>query len=112
MGNYTCPDDNTSVLFFMNITKSDKIDTLGSVIVQGHNFSMSGAFASQFKTVTLQSSRVISAMFAGRNFTDVELNGRLRTAVFIEGFMIFATDVGTMSCPVQLRRTAGKMISF
>lgn len=111
MGNYTCPGDNNNiVLFFMNITTSDKIDTVGSVIVQGHHFSMSGAYASQFKTVTLQSSSVISSTFAGRNFTDVELNGRLRTPVFIDGFMIFVTDVGSISCQVQLRRTAGNSI--
>lgn len=107
-GNYTCPDDNISVIFVMNITKSDKIDTTGSVLIQGHNFSMSGAYASQFKFITLQSDNVITETFVGRNFTDVELNGKVQTTVFIDGFVIFTTDLGTLSCPVELRRTSGK----
>lgn len=111
-GNYTCPDDHKSVIFLMNITKSDKIDTTGSVIIQGQNFSMSGAFASEFKFITLQSDGVISETLAGRNFTDVELNGKVQTAVFIDGFVIFTTDVGTLSCPVELRRTAGNVPFF
>jgi hypothetical protein len=110
-GNYTCPDDNISVIFVMNITRSDKIDTTASFSIQGHNFSMSGAYASQFKFITLQSDSVITETFVGRNFTDVELNGKVQTMVLIDGFVIFTTDSGTLSCPVVLRRTAGKIYS-
>lgn len=107
-GNYTCNDDHVRVEFKMNITKSDTIDTVGTVSIDGHRFSMSGAYAYMFRLLTLQSDHVISDIVAGRNFTNVELDGELKSPVFIEGFVIFTLETGALSCPVQLRRTAGK----
>lgn len=106
-GNYTCADDNNNVMFVMNITRSDTIDTVGSVIVAGRNFSVRGAFATSFKLLTLQNDNVIPDTLFGRNFTDVELNGKLQSPVYIDGFLIFTTDSGDVSCPVELRRSAG-----
>ena len=91
----------------MNITRSNTIDTAGSVSIHGHNFSMSGAYASLFMYLTLQNDDVIRDVVAGRNFTNVELDANVRSTVFIEGFVIFTLDNGTLNCPVELRRTAG-----
>jgi hypothetical protein len=94
-------------IFAMNITRSDKIDTAGTVSIHGRNFSMYGAYASLFMYLTMQSVGVIRDDVAGRNFTNVELNANVRSTVFIEGFVIFTLDNGTLNCPVELRRTAG-----
>ena len=108
-GNYTCRDDNINVIFLMNITRSDTINTVGSVFVDSHNFTVQGAFASKFKFLTLQNDMAISDTLAGRNFTAVELNAELKSPVLIDGYIIFTTQTGTLSCPVQLRRSAGKI---
>ena len=108
-GNYTCLADGFRTVFRMNITKSDTIDTVGSVSILGKQFSMSGAYAYAFRTLTLQSDQVISEEVAGRNFTNVELDGQVKSSVFIEGYVVFTDDSGDrVQCPVQLRRFAGK----
>lgn len=95
----------------MNITKSDTIDTVGTVAILGHRFSMSGAYAYAFRLLTLQSDHAITQEVAGRNFTEVELDGQVKSSVLIEGFVVFKAGGGSrLSCPVQLRRVAGKVL--
>jgi len=45
----------------------------------------------------------------GRNFTDFELDAQLQTAVYIKGFVVFSPGY---SCPVELRREAGRSVFF
>lgn len=91
----------------MNITRSNTIATIGTVSIHGRNFSVSGAYASLFMLLTLQNDHVIREVVAGRNFTNVELDANVRSPVFIDGFVIFTLDNGTLNCPVELRRKAG-----
>jgi len=92
----------------MNITKSSSIETTGSVLIDGHTFSMTGAFATFYQTLALQTDSVIPQHIYKRNFTELELDGRLITSTYIQGSVIFKSSTGTQNCPVELRRIAGK----
>lgn len=109
-GNYTCQDDNTMIQYKMNITKSSSsIGTVGAVFINGSTFDVTGSFASFYKTFTLQSSDLILDEIHGRNFTKVELDGSLLSAVFIKGVLIFRLDNGMdYRCDTELHRNIGK----
>lgn len=92
----------------MNITKSSSIATVASVSIDGILFTMTGAFATVFQTMTLQNDIVIPQHIYGRNFTKFELDGLLVNPTFINGSVAFSLNNGTQVCPVQLRRIAGK----
>ena len=106
-GNFTCPDDNTMTIFFMNITRSDNIETLATVHNLDVDFPMTGSYATIMRILTLQNSGTLLRRGINVNYTDVELDGQVRSAVFIEGFVVFKRANNTLQCPVQLRRTAG-----
>ena len=109
-GNYTCTTDNHEVTFILNITKSgDTIGTLGVLQIQSHSIPVSGTFGSFLKSLTLQNNGMVMDEIAGRNFTNVELNGILKSPLLIEGGMIFVSNATSDTCPVQLRRFAGKL---
>lgn len=108
-GNYTCDDDNTEIHFVINITKSSStIGLQGDMYIDGEKLDMDGSFASYFRIFALQSDSVIRSQIANRNFTKVELNGKVQSSVFINGAILFLTDSGKKTCPMELRRQAGK----
>jgi hypothetical protein len=112
-GNYTCSDDNITHVFAMNISRSDNINTAGSVLIYGQSFNMSGAFAFSFNLLTLQSDSSLHGEVAGRNFTSVELDGRLWNPALIQGFVVFMLQTGPkLSCPVELTRVSGIIFLF
>jgi hypothetical protein len=107
-GNYTCKDDNTMIRFQMNITRSsDTIGTIGDILIDGSTIAVSGSFASFFKTFALQGQDLVMNSIYRRNFTNVELNGRLVNALFIEGAILFELPKGKYTCEMELRRKAG-----
>ena len=91
----------------MNITWSNTIDTLAVVYIQNNTVPMTGAFANYFKVITLDNNNPILRQGPVLSYQDVELNANLKSAVFIEGFVIFKNKNLTLACPTQLRRTAG-----
>ena len=102
--------------FIINITKSGQslnttgssIITVGDLVIQGHSVAMRGTFASFFKSLTLQNDGFIHEAINGRNFSKVELNGILRSPVYIDGVLIF-TDGSKTTCNMALRRRAGEI---
>jgi hypothetical protein len=96
----------------MNITKSsqDQIDLDGDMYIANSMITTGGSFASAFKVLTLQTNDIIDREILGKNFSKVELNGRLQSPVFIDGVMIFNDDSGKVTCPVELRRGPSKYI--
>lgn len=94
----------------MNITKSsqDQIDLNGDMYINNSVITTQGSFASAFKILTLQSNDIIQGDIFGKNFTNVELNGRLQSPVFIDGVIIFYDENGRFTCPVELRRGPSK----
>jgi hypothetical protein len=110
-GNYTCDDDKREIIFIMNITKSSStIGLSGDMYIDNKKLEMAGSFASFFKIFALQSDLAISSQIANRNFTKVELNGKVQSSVFINGAAIFLEAAGKRNCPMELRRTAGKAV--
>ena len=109
-GNYTCARDNFMVKFLMNITKSsqDQIDLDGDMYIDNSIIRTGGSFATAYRILTLQTDDVIYREILGKNFTKVELNGRLQSPVFIDGVIIFNDDNGHFQCPMELRRGPSK----
>ncbi|KAH3828995.1 hypothetical protein DPMN_130983 [Dreissena polymorpha] len=94
----------------MNVTKSQSsIHFAGDILIAGKNISADGTFGSYFRTFAIQSSEVIVEEIASRNFSRVEMNGRLISPVFIDGVVIFLTAGGSkQTCSMELRRNRGK----
>lgn len=110
LGNYTCDNDNLRVFFRMNITKAaDTINLIGNMNLNGTDIVTEGSFATYNKWLTLQGDQVVMAEVLGRNLTKVELNGILRTPVFINGVILFRVENGSNSCPMELRRGPCKL---
>ena len=111
-GNYTCDDDKREVHFIMNITKSSSnIDIAGDMYIDNKKLEMTGSFASFFKIFALQSDAAISSQIANRNFTKVELNGRVESSIFISGAVVFLEATGKRNCAMELRRRAGMNVN-
>lgn len=92
----------------MNFTKSpNSIGLLGDLLIEGHNVTMNGTFAFAFKLLTLQSTTLIKDVIGSRNLTNVELDGMLRSPVYIDGFMVFTNGGTKVSCKMQMWRQAG-----
>lgn len=96
--------------FIMNFTKSaTSIDVLGNILINGTLMDISGTFGSFFKSLTVQSQNVILHEIFGRNFTNVEINAKFETEVFIKGFIILLDDVQMkLQCDMELRRISSK----
>lgn len=111
-GNYTCADDSDMVPFVMNITKSSvtSIVLIGDMYINGSILVTSGSFASAFKQLTLQNFDVMDQDILHRNFSKVELNGLLKSPVFIDGVIIFTENNNRYNCPMELRRGPSKYI--
>lgn len=93
----------------MSIKKStSSIDVFGDILIDGNNFTVAGSFITLWKTFSVQATDLVPNTIYSRNFTRVELNGMLRTPLFIDGKIIFMTDSGKYYCGMELRRTAGK----
>lgn len=108
-GNYTCDNDNTEVHFVINIIKSSSSIVLeGDMYIGNKQLDMVGSFGSYYKTFAIQSNNVISSHIANRNFTSVELNGKVESSVYIDGAIIFLTNSGKKKCTMELRRQTGK----
>ena len=107
-GNYTCNDDRQLVRFTMNITKSTvSIVFQGNMLISGHNLSMEGSFGSFYKTFAMQSEDAIMEEIASRNFSKVELNGRMLSSIYIQGATIFTISSGKYNCDMEMRRVRG-----
>ncbi|WAR23482.1 hypothetical protein MAR_037151, partial [Mya arenaria] len=105
-GNYTCPDDGVMTWFLMNITRSTNIETLANVKAVGIEFPLSGSYATVYQIITLQNDVNILREGTNMNYTDVELDGRVLSSVYIKGYLVFKKSNTTLQCPVELRRTA------
>ncbi|XP_053391824.1 uncharacterized protein LOC128554583 [Mercenaria mercenaria] len=106
-GNYTCNDDGKVENFTLNITQSSSsIGTVGNILIDNTSITVTGSFASFFKTFTLQGQDFVAGEIFKRNWTSVELNGILRTSLYISGKILFSQRVGTDICNVELRREA------
>ncbi|XP_045166554.2 uncharacterized protein LOC123529972 [Mercenaria mercenaria] len=104
-GNFTCTDDDMETKFVLNVTSSSStIGLQGNMYFDGENIYMVGSFASFFKMFAMQSDAIIKNQIANRYFSKVELNGKVQSSVFIEGAIIFQTDSGKDTCPMELRR--------
>ena len=73
---------------------------------------MTGTFASFLKTLTLQARSVLIIAVSGQNPVDVELNGNLVNSVLMRGALLFGRVNGSETCPMELRRIAGKTVMF
>lgn len=112
-GNYTCADDGKMIVFKMNITKSASvIGTTGDLLINNSSVSVVGTFGSFFKTFALQGQDKVVDEILRRNFTNVELNGKLITPLLIHGKIIFGQGNGTYLCDTELRRKAGNCHNY
>ena len=55
--------------------------------------------------VFIQGGSIVIPLIKGNNFTNVELNGRVHTSVFIDGAVVFKDR--RPECPMELRRYKG-----
>lgn len=76
--------------------------------VDGHFIKTEGTFASEFRTIVLQTPATIQEEINSRNFTKVELNGQARSSVYIDGVIVFSLGGSTKACPMELRRQKGQ----
>lgn len=110
-GNYTCEYDDIMRGFTMNFVKSAiSIIVNGDIHIDMFTMNITGTFATFLKQLTLQSSGLGLREIFGRNFTKVEINGYFNSSVWITGFIILHdNNQVALTCPVELRRTAGKL---
>ena len=92
----------------MNFTKSeDTINLLGDMVINGTSIATIGSFAVNAKWLTLQSFDFWKEDIFGHNMSKVELNGILRSPVFINGVIIFQDPSNLTTCDMELRRGPG-----
>ena len=92
----------------MNFTKSeDTINLLGDMAINGTSIATIGSFAVNAKWLTLQSFDFLKEDIFGHNMSKVELNGILRSPVFINGVIIFQDSSKETTCDMELRRGPG-----
>ncbi|KAH3828997.1 hypothetical protein DPMN_130985 [Dreissena polymorpha] len=80
----------------------------GDILINGSRISVSGSFASYYKNYALQTTNLVAHEIFKRNFTNFEMNGIFVSPVFSTGVVIIAGRAGTITCPMELRRTASK----
>ena len=110
-GTYICPDDNLNISYVLNITKSDSsIGTVATLIINRQSVGMTGTFASFGKLLALQGQDLVASKIYGNNFTNVEINMKYNTSLYMVGAVIFTDDSNTVkTCISELHRNAGKL---
>lgn len=105
-GNYTCPQLSLQRDFQMNITRSETIETVGSLHIDGVTVPVTGSYATSFQILTLQSDH--RAFIFGQNIPSIELDGQMINSMLITGNVVLNFGNNQTTCPMELRRFAGR----
>lgn len=95
----------------MNLTKDvNSIALIGDMKLNGTNIATTGTFASFSHYITIQNTQLIMAEILGRNFTGVEINGEMKSPIYISGVILFQTESNVDTCLVEMRRGPSKLL--
>ena len=107
-GTYVCSDDNRNLSYVLNVTKSDSnIGTVATLIIDRHSLPMEGTFASFGQLLAIQGRQLLSQLVYGNNFTNVEIDMKFNTSLYMVGAIVFTANGGLKTCTSELRRAAG-----
>ena len=94
--------------YVLNVSKSDtNIGTVGTMIIDGHSLAMAGTYASFGQLLAIQGQQLLSQLVFGNNFTNVEINMRFNTSLYMVGAIVFTANRQVKTCVSELRRNAG-----
>ena len=104
-GNFTCPGNVVWSEIEMNITRTENIDTTGSLYVDGMMMSVTGSYATALQVLILETDQMINTNIMGKIATNIELDGRLVNALLIKGKYLFKQGNTTLfECSMELHR--------
>ena len=94
----------------MNVSKAEAsvIGTKATLNIDRETLEMTGTYATFAQILALQSQEIVSHDIFGNNFTNVEINMRFITSLFMTGAIVFRSGEEYKSCASELRRIAGK----
>ena len=109
-GTYVCSDDKLNITYLLNVSKAEAsvIGTKATLNIDRETLEMTGTYATFAQILALQSQEIVSHDIFGNNFTNVEINMRFITSLFMTGAIVFRSGEEYKSCASELRRIAGK----
>ena len=113
VGSYICPDDRRNLSYIVNISKSDtSIGTIASLLIDRHSLPMTGTWATFGQYLALQGQQLLSQLVFGNNFTNVEIDMKFNSSLYMVGAVVFTANGQVKTCASELRRRAGMLHIF
>ena len=111
-GSYVCADDNLNITYLLNVSKAETqtIGTKAVLTIGRTTLAMTGTYATFAQILALQNQDAVSHNINGNDFTNVEINMRFISSLFMTGAVVFRTGPDYKSCTSELRRIEGKYI--
>ena len=111
-GSYVCADDNLNITYLLNVSKAETqtIGTKAVLTIGRTTLAMTGTYATFAQILALQNQDAVSHNINGNDFTNVEINMRFISSLFMTGAVVFRTGPDYKSCTSELRRIEGEYI--
>ena len=107
-GTYVCSDDHRNLSYVLNISKSDiSIGTIATLLIDRHSLPMTGTFATFGQYLAIQGQQLLSQLVFGNNFTNVEIDMKFNSSLYMVGAIVFTANGQIKTCASELRRAAG-----
>ena len=108
-GTYVCADDNLNITYLLNVSKAEttNIGTKAVLSIGRTSLAMTGTYATFAHILALQNQDIVAHDINGNNFSNVEINMRFITSLFMTGAVVFRSGSDYKSCDSELRRIEG-----
>ena len=92
----------------MNLTKSEiNFGIQGTLFIENIQLPIEGTFAWFQSVLALQHQEYVPGLIYGNNFTNVEIDMKLISLMYMRGAVVFTSDTGVKTCTSEMRRVAG-----
>ena len=109
-GTYTCSDNNITVSYIVNLTKSTvNFGISGDLIIEGIKLEVLGTFAFFQQILAMQHQYLVLETVIGNNLTNVEIDMHLESPTYMKGAVVFSNVDGFKTCMSEMRRVAGML---